>query len=193
MPRLSPFARVVVVAGVAAGCTDAAAPEPPPDELTTHEGVYRVATWTNNATGCDAEGPSVAKLRQANVFLKSEHFFETQFLNLNSCPSVEQCQADARDDEVLHVGGWGFQSGSDRYGWRDVSAHAFVENGACRATRKSTQLTFDGVLLRVEERTRRATFALVGGSCPYDVALAVTETEPCAALEVMTAELVADF
>src|SRR5687768_947948 len=109
------------------------------DGLTAHEGVYAVATWTSNPTACDAEGPSIAEIQDPFFFIKSESFFGEQFINVNACPTVGECQADARDDDTLHIGQWGFQSGSDADGWSDDSAFAFDVQGTCEATRVRTR------------------------------------------------------
>src|SRR5688572_25542456 len=85
--------------------------------LTSHDGIYTIDTWTRNTAGCDAEGASVAERLPPHFFVKNEHFFGETFINLNLCPSVEECTADAQDDETLHIGQWGFQIGNDVDGW----------------------------------------------------------------------------
>ena len=159
------------------------------DGLTSHEGVYAVATWTSNPSGCDAEGPSIAELQDPFFFIKSENVFGEEFINVNVCPTAEACAADARDDSTLHIGQWGFQSGDDGSGWTDDSAFAFDVDGTCQATRVQTRMTFDGTSVTIEERTSRGTFAPdATGECGDDAAAAATANSPCETLEVVTAD-----
>jgi hypothetical protein len=129
-----------------------------------------------------------------NFFIKSESFFGEQFVNVNVCPSVGECQADASDDGTLHIEQWGFQAGSDSDGWSDDSAFAFDVQGTCEATRVRTRMTFADTLVTIEERTSRGTFApSPNGECPDDAALAATDASPCETLEVVTADFETTF
>ena len=159
------------------------------DGLTSHEGVYAIATWTSNPSSCDAEGPSIADIQDPFFFIKSESFLGEEFINVNVCPTAEQCAADARDDSTLHIGQWGFQSGSDGAGWTDDSAFAIEVQGTCNATRVQTTMTFTGTSVRIEERTSSGTFAPdATGDCPDDQAAAATASAPCETFEVVTAD-----
>jgi hypothetical protein len=158
------------------------------DSLTALEGVYTVSAWTRNDTACDVEGPSVLEINDPNLYIKNESFFGQEFVNVVPCASLGECQADAGDDDTLHLGQWGFQTGSDSAGWTDTSAFAFAIDGNCEATRSETTMTSDGDTIRIEDRSSRGNFAPdAAGECSEEGALAATEGQPCVTLEVVTA------
>jgi hypothetical protein len=160
--------------------------------LTSHDGVYTVDTWTQNSISCDAEGPSIADSLPPHFFIKNETFFGG-FINLNVCPSIDECTADAQDDATLHIGQWGFRRGNDLDGWIDDSSFAFTSQDICQATRVQSALTFTGTTLRLEERSRFGTFAPTSGDCADDDAFDATVASPCEEFEVVTATFVAAF
>ncbi|MEO8703209.1 MAG: hypothetical protein ABI867_24395 [Kofleriaceae bacterium] len=166
------------------------------DTITDLEGVYTVATHTQNLTSCDAEGASVTANSPPNLFVKSENFLGQKFVNVNECESVGECQTLAADDSTLHIGQFGFETGSDSAGWTNTSAFASNFAGEdCEATRTAASLTDEGGAIRIEARVSHATFAPGSGSdaCPDEAALAATADAPCEQLEVLTATFTADF
>lgn len=164
------------------------------DGLTGKTGVYTVDTWTRNLVACDVEGSSIAANQDPHFFIKSEDFLGEQFINVNLCPSVNQCLTDARDNETLHIGQWGFQVGSDTSGWTDDSAFAIVVAGTCEATRVQTVMTFAGATVRIEERTSEGMFSpSPNNECPDADAAIATASSPCKELDVVTATFAAEL
>jgi len=162
--------------------------------LTDNEGVYTLATWTDNTGSCDAEGPSVLDIQEPNVFIKNENFLGSVFVNVNPCPDLATCQAEASDDETIHIGNWAFETGSDSGGWASESAFAFSFDGECQATRLVATLTFSGDSLRIEDRRQEGTFpADANDECSDAEAETATVGQPCIGLEVVTATFTADF
>ena len=162
--------------------------------LTDNEGVYTLATWTDNMESCDAEGRSILDIQEPNLFIKNENFLGSVFVNVNPCPDLGTCQAEASDDETIHLGNWAFESGSDSGGWTSQSAFGFSVDGECQATRLVATLTFTGDSLRIEDRRQEGTFpADANDECSEAEAEAATAGQPCIALEVVTAAFTAGF
>jgi hypothetical protein len=157
--------------------------------------VYTIDTHTENLDGCDVPGDSVLAGRAPNLFIKSESFLGEQFVNVNECESVADCQALARDASTIHLGQFGFQDGSDAAGWTSASASSSEVGAECQATRFDSKLLDEGGAIRIEARISHATYATGAASdpCPDDQALAATASAPCDQLEVVTATFTDSF
>ena len=155
------------------------------------EGVYTVATWTDNQASCDAEGQSVLALHEGFFYIKEENFLGSKFVNVSGCMDVADCQAKAGDDGTIHIGGYGFETGSDSAGWRSHSAIAFGSGGTCMGSVSDVLMTSTADTVRIESRaTMSAPFT---GDCTEAAAEAAAAGQPCASLEVVTATFTAGF
>jgi hypothetical protein len=158
--------------------------------------VYLVSTWTENLTGCAAEGTSVASQRSANFYIKAENFLGVEFINFKSCDGDADCKMLATEPNTINLGEFGFEEGSDSDGWRSRSATGFEFNGACMAYVTETVLTSPASgQLRIEaRRTDAPPFAPdAQGECPDAAVEAAVVGQPCSDLEVVTGAKTGDF
>lgn len=160
------------------------------DSLTGLQGVYTVTTWTQNSQGCEAEGSSVKDFHEPFLYVKSEKFIGTKFVNVVSCQDVAECHMMADDSDTLHLGGFSFEKGSDSGGWTTHSAFGFGEPDMCDGFVSDTTMTSAADTIRVEQRTVDVTY---GGQCTDEAAEAAAAGQPCGELEVMTATFTEDL
>ncbi|HEU0030276.1 MAG TPA: hypothetical protein VFQ53_06585 [Kofleriaceae bacterium] len=166
------------------------------DSLTSFDGVYTVSTWTDNLTSCAAEGSSVLDQREPNFYIKTENFLGVRFVNVVTCADVGDCQAKANEVDTIHLGGFGFDTGSDETGWRDTSAFGFASNGMCEGTVTETVMTSPASgQIRIEARsTDAAPFPVnAAGECPDDAVISAAAGQPCTSFEVVTASFTTDY
>ncbi len=160
--------------------------------LTDLEGVYSITTWTDNQSGCDAEGPSVAMGREPFFYIKSENFLGSKFVNVVNCADVADCQAKATDKDTLHLGGFAFEEGSDSSGWTAHSAFGFGSNNMCMGDVSDVIMTSGDGTVRIESRSTMS--APYTGNCDDDAAAeAAAAGQPCSSLEVVTATFNTSF
>jgi hypothetical protein len=160
------------------------------------EGVYEVTAWTDNDTGCDAEGASILELEsQTTFYIKLENFFG-EFLNVKFCDDTADCQELAGDADTINIGRWFFEDGGDD-GWTEgyYSGSAFGGD-TCEGDYVETALSpsgEDGVRVEVR-RTEAGGFAPDSdGFCDDDDGRQAAEGQPCTGYEVMTAGRVGDL
>jgi hypothetical protein len=169
------------------------------DEATiqSFEGTYRLDTFTENPTSCDAEGPStLSTLSETNFVLVGGEVFGQRYLELISCSDVADCQT-----KVTAVRSDGFYSadfnwtlsesaGPDELGGF-LAWTGFEMDGICTEREYETQrLTRMADKLRVEARV----YALedrpvVDGFCEVRPAEQEQEAQgkPCSDFSVLTA------
>ncbi len=158
--------------------------------ITDLEGIYRVSTWTENLTACDAEGPSVAAQRDMFFYIKDENFIGQHFVNVELCADAATCKTEATDEGTIHIGMFGFDKGSDSKGWTSHSAHAFAISGQCQGGVTDTVMTSSNKMIRIEQRQVDATpFPAGTGSdeCPDAMVESAAAGQPCKSFEVVTA------
>ena len=120
---------------------------------TSFEGIYRVDTWTDNTTGCAAEGPSVAMMNDPLHYVKNENVFGSTFVNVKSCDDIATCTTEANDADTIHIGSFGFDEGSDSAGWTTHDAFSFSTNGQCDGGGVTdAKLTISATSLRIESK-----------------------------------------
>ncbi|MEZ4366028.1 MAG: hypothetical protein R2939_07045 [Kofleriaceae bacterium] len=156
--------------------------------LTEQEGIYDVATWTENPTGCDAEGPSVAAAHAPHVFLRADSFFGQDFINVVECSDLGDCRTRAAETDTLELGGNIFDEGNDDDGWRGRIVSAFGSGGTCGGTVDDGTLTTTATGFRIEHQRRDVTFE--ASDCTTEAAEAAAAAAPCSSLEVITTTLV---
>src|SRR5262245_8030913 len=80
-------------------------------------GLSTIDTWTENLTGCDAEGDSILETQGSTaLYLKNESFFGEDFLNGVMCTDVEDCATKAADD-TIYLDRFAFTEGNDDDGY----------------------------------------------------------------------------
>jgi len=132
------------------------------DEATiqSFEGTYRLDSFTENATSCDAEGPStLATLGETSFVLVGGEFFGEHYLELISCSDTADCQT-----KVAAVRSDGFFSAdysftlSERVSADELGGFlagtGFEMDGVCTEREyESQRLTRMNDKLRLEART----------------------------------------
>lgn len=158
------------------------------DSLTALEGQYAVSTWTLNPDSCDAEGPSVADRRDGFAYIKAESFLGSEFVNVHTCTTAEECADKASDGDTIHLNAFTFEQGNDAAGWKHHSAFGFMRDIACESLVTDTTLTAPAAgTIRIEQRTLLpATYAPENGECTEESADAAGSAQPCGELEVVT-------
>lgn len=169
-----------VVALALAGCGG--------ESLTALEGLYAVSTWTLNPDSCDADGPSIAETHDGFAYLKAESFLGTEFVNVHTCATADECADKARDGDTIHLNAFTFEEGSDADGWTNTSAFGFMRDVSCESLVSVTTLTAPAAgTIRIEQRTLQpATYPPENGACTEEGAEAAGGAQPCAELEVVT-------
>lgn len=163
---------------------------------TSFEGIYRVETWTDNLTGCAAEGPSVTQGRDPLFYTKNEDFFGETFVNVKSCEDIATCKAEANDGDTIHIGMFGFEQGSDSAGWTTHSAFAFSVQGQCEGGVTDSKLTITATSFRIEAKHVEAVPFPAGtgdDECPDEKVEQAAAGQPCDGLEVVTATFMEDY
>jgi hypothetical protein len=164
------------------------------DSLTSLEGVYTIQTHTQNPTSCAAEGTSTLPGSDPVLYIKSENFLGSKFVNVVTCNDVTECQTKARDDMTLNIGGFAFDKGSDSAGWTSHNAFGFLVQGMCQGDVNDSTLTNAGGSIRIEARQIEAVpFAPTGMDCSDAATEAAAAGQPCTQLEVLTAMFTTDF
>lgn len=178
MRKLTPFA-ILVATLVGCGGLES--------ELT---GIYEITAWTENATACDAEGPSIlAGQQEAWFYVRVEDLLGQEFLNAAKCADLATCKTESGDD-TIQFNGWTFENGDDAKGWRGTTVFAGGSGGQCSGgvtDHVMTSLGADAVQIESREREARPFSADGEGFCTTDDAIAAAEGEPCVSLEVVTA------
>jgi hypothetical protein len=165
------------------------------DSGTGREGIYSVLGATRNPTACDVEGPPQTGL-EPFFYIKNESFIGAHFVNVKTCMDATECEMEANESDTIHIGRWTFEEGSDSDGWTNRSAIAFEFDGTCMGGVTETSLKFDGMTVRIEERSFDAVpFPPSAGEdeCPDEKVEAAIEGVPCEDFEVVEAAFQSDF
>jgi hypothetical protein len=159
------------------------------------EGVYMTATWTENATACDVEGPSkLAGQTDKALFVEVAEFLGVEFVNAVQCTDIADCQSKAAEDTIF-LGGFAFEGGSDSAGWTGATVFASGDQTTCTGSVVDYVMTDAGGGLRIESRERDSKpFAVASdGFCDTDDARVAAEGQPCVRFEVITATFASDL
>jgi hypothetical protein len=164
------------------------------DSGTAAEGIYQIASWTENVDSCDSEGASIAE-DNSNTFLYVENaeFFGQEFINVATCPDLETCRSEAEDD-TINLGGFAFESGSDSDGWTS-SGYFLSGQDTCGGEVFEDRLlvTDDGVTIERRAKIVEGIPLDSDGFCDGDAAEAMAKSLPCARLEVLQGTLQEDL
>lgn len=163
------------------------------DSVTGLEGVYVVATWSENPTGCETEGVDVAASNDGFAFVRHQAFFGEDLVSAGTCPTQAECEEEAFvGEDELRISGLIFERGSDDAGWEgEVGSTSWSGDSECNATVRYNQMTWDGmsITLRTEEK-RVEPFAQTANPddpCPFETAVELSKTTACSSLRVITA------
>jgi len=184
-PRRMRFAVLLLVA--AAGCGDDEEEEK--GLQSGLEGIHGIQTWTQNATGCDAEGQSVLETKQQKKLAVQIQSFGVQFLLVVPCTDAVDC-ADAlgAGPFAALLGGAVFNEGSDSAGWVGASTVWGFSEGRCLGKVLEHQLTGEAKeTVRLETRGFRVDIpAESEAACDAETVEAAAASQPCEGLEVIT-------
>ena len=177
---------LAVIAASAIGCGG--------DGLSTDfEGTYTIATWTENSTSCDAEGPSIqAQQSDTAFYIEPASFFGQDFINGVRCTDLADCQM-MQADSTIYFNGWTFDDGSDAQGWTGATVFAGTSGSECTGQYIKHTLTGPAAgSVRIESRTQMtAPFPTdKDGFCDTKDAEVAAQGMPCVKLEVVTGTLV---
>lgn len=161
------------------------------------EGIYTVDAWNRNSTACDEAGAMDVKAQHEGFFyIKSESILGEDFVNVEGCVDLGECDSKANDSDTIHIGNFTFEDGSDSKGWTSKSAFAFNVQGQCMGGVTTRTMTSTATTVRIEERHVEALpFAPSTGDdeCPDAKVEQNAAGQPCDQLEVVTATFTKDF
>lgn len=167
---------------------------------TDFEGIYTIDAWNDNLSACDAEGPSVLDQREDIFYIKLDNFVGYEFVNVNTCADVAQCQEWAHDEDTLHIGEFSFDQGSDDDGWTTRVAFATDDPEVttnCVADVRTAVLTGDATTVSIRiETVDTPSFPREADDCFYEEderVFELAEGEPCVALETIHATFMTDL
>lgn len=155
---------------------------------TALEGIYSIATWTDNQMGCDAEGPAAFQAdNYSHFFIRHEAFLGERFVTMPLCSTLDECRTTAADSDTLYFGNYGFETGNDDDGW--VGVRGFLAGAEC--TGELDMLTLTGTSeasVRIERQTKSVSNVPKDGDgdCDFDAAEDQAVPQPCERLEVLT-------
>jgi hypothetical protein len=157
------------------------------DDRSALEGVYTLASWTDNPTACDAEGgPSFEAGSYSHFFVRDDTFFGERIVSAVMCADLDGCRRDAADRDTLFLGDFAFGRGDDEAGW--TGANAFLGGDACDG--EVTELLLTGepgatVQIRGEHKSVSGVPKDGDGFCDLDAAEAQAADQPCERLEIV--------
>lgn len=162
---------------------------------TALQGIYQISSWTENNSGCAAEGPSIlADNTNKYLWLKLQNFF-VDFLAGVGCPDLTTCRKDAKEGFIPLFGSWIFSEGSDTAGWKGnfIQAGTISTPGKCAGSVVDFNLSQTGqgaIQIRIETRQSDEFAANSKNECTTDDAERAAKGKPCSKLEVIRATFV---
>jgi hypothetical protein len=156
---------------------------------TALEGIYELASWTHNPDGCDGEGPAAfEESNYSHFFIKREAFFGEEFVTTVFCSEIDECRAQAAEEDTLHIGNFAFDSGNDDDGWTGTSAILFNDDTSCMGSVLEATLTgTPESAVRIDEEGVTVTDVPLGAddSCDDEAAYEQAAGLPCEELTVV--------
>jgi len=160
--------------------------------MAAFEGTYNVTSYTENTTGCEVVGPSVASEHPAGLTAVVVNFF-VDVLTLHPCEDATDCAAVMADvnanDTIPFFDGFIFETvtGNTATG-RVSSASGFGDECNGRVVNFTLTLNADGSI-RLESRTQESDPfpPAADGSCDTEDAEAAAAGTPCTELTVIEA------
>ena len=156
---------------------------------TALEGIYQLASWTHNPDSCDGEGPAaLEESSYSHFFVKHESFFGDEFVTTVFCSEVDDCRAEAADDDTIHIGNFAFDGGDDQAGWTGQSFVLSIGDASCSGPVFEALMTGEpGASVRIDEETKTVSGVPLDdmGECQDQVAYDQAADLPCEELTVV--------
>lgn len=164
------------------------------DQAAEVEGIYRVDSHLLNDAACTRGGVPVTDMH-GFAFAKRGSVLGTDFLELYSCASLDDCRAKAALKQFEGATAFAFTlTGTDDKGLTGFESTTGFSNGSGTCSMpelSSISLVLDGAALRLEKSTRiGADYAAHDGVCTTDKGRAAAESAPCSEMETLDATLV---
>ena len=157
--------------------------------MTALEGIYELASWTHNPDGCDGEGPATfEESNYSHFFIKREAFFGEEFVTTVFCSELDDCRAQAAEEDTLHIGNFAFDSGNDDDGWTGTSTILFNDDTSCMGSVLEATLTgTPGSAVRIDQEGVTVTDVPLAGEDECDDQAAYDQAAglPCEELTVV--------
>jgi hypothetical protein len=158
------------------------------------EGIYRLDTHLMNEFAC-APGGAEMQGEHGFAFAKRGSVFGTEFLQIWSCESLEDCRAKAAQDQLSAPIDFGFTltgvDGDALTGFEATTGWTDGGNTCSMPELSDLVLELDGDLLRIEKEIRvGADYTTSNGICTTDKGRASAEKATCSQMETLTATFV---
>ena len=144
-------------------------------ESTAFEGIYQLDSWTHNPDSCDGEGPaSIEESSYSHFFVRFDSFFGEEFVAAVTCTNLEECRADAADDDS---------------GWTGSSSILSIGDASCMGSVFQATLTGEaGASVRIDEETKTVADVPLGDDedCDNEAAYQQASDLPCEQLTVVS-------
>ena len=154
------------------------------------EGIYTLESWTHNPDSCDGEGPAASEESSyTHFFVRFDSFFGEEFVAAVTCANLEECRADAADDDTLFLGGFFFDQGDDDGGWTGSSSVLSIGETSCMGSVFQATLTGEaGASVRIDEETKTVSDVPLGAEddCDNEAAYDQASDLPCEQLTVVS-------
>ena len=160
------------------------------DGGTAAEGIYEIASWTENVDSCDSEGASIAADEfDEFLYVTNSEFFGQEFVSVATCLDLETCRMDVADDSI-NLSGFAFEDGSDSAGWSG-SGYFISGSDTCSGEVFEDRLlvTDEGVTIERRSKDVEGIPKDSDGFCDGDAAKKMAKSLPCTRLEVIGALL----
>lgn len=158
------------------------------------EGIYRVDAHLLNDAAC-APGGAPMEDMHAYAFAKRGSVFGTEFLQIWSCASLEDCRAKAAEDQPSGLISFGFTlsgvDGDALTGFEATTGWSDGGNTCSMPELSDLVLELDGETLYLEKAIRiGADYATSNGVCTTEKGRASAEKVACSQMETLTATLI---
>ncbi|MFN0251490.1 MAG: hypothetical protein ACKV2T_31735 [Kofleriaceae bacterium] len=158
------------------------------------EGIYRLDTHLMNDAAC-APGGTPMGGEHGFAFAKRGSVFGTEFLQVWSCESLEDCRAKAAQDQLSAPIDFGFTltgvDGDALTGFEATTGWTDGSNTCSMPELSDLVLELDGDALRIEKAIRvGADYTTSNGICTTDKGRASAEKATCSQMETLTATFV---
>jgi len=158
------------------------------------EGIYRVDSHLMNETAC-APGGTPMEDMHSFAFAKRGNVFGTEFLQLWSCESLDDCRTKAAQDQLNGAISFGFTltsvDGDALTGFEATTGWTTGGNTCSMPELSDLVLELDGDTLRLEKTIRIGDdYTTSNGVCTTDRGRASAEDAECSQMETLTATFV---
>ncbi|MGE0397549.1 MAG: hypothetical protein AB7T06_12580 [Kofleriaceae bacterium] len=158
------------------------------------EGIYRVDSHLMNEAAC-APGGSAMQDSHRFAFAKRGNVFGTEYLQVYSCASLDDCRQKAAQSQFSGVIDFGFTlsavDGDLLTGTMSTSGYSDGGSTCSMPEMQRLTLALDGDALRIEGAIHIGEdYQTSDGICWTDKGLEASEDAPCTQMETLTATFV---